>query len=163
MLDQKLQLRRALHKTRSHPCNALILHAMYKCAIECNLPLAKTTPLQNTNCRSNRSWPFRNIAFLRGDVWWDPRGQTVRSLTFAGYPRIDVDTTDLKPLQATEVVLSDIASIMSAQAASHGLQYHARSIAAQIGEKGASCWLAGTTVVGEENEASLIQPPHNME
>lgn len=44
---------------------------------------------------------------------------------------------------------------MSAQAASHGLQYHARAIAAQPDLSGISQWLAGTTVVSEENEVHI--------
>lgn len=50
---------------------------------------------------------------------------------------------------------------MPGAAASYGLQYHARSIAAQIAEQGASCWLAGTTVFAEENEVHPLDPHLN--
>lgn len=45
---------------------------------------------------------------------------------------------------------------MSAQAASHGLQYHARAIASQTGNTAGSCWLAGTTAAAEENEVCTV-------
>lgn len=45
---------------------------------------------------------------------------------------------------------------MSTHPASHGLKYHARAIAAQADDGGASCWMAGTTVLTEENEVDGV-------